>query len=69
VVTGLPPRDWPLGAPGSMASVPLCLRGDIAAHLPKPRAGRPILLPANRSYWPGREFLAWHRQEHGFKTT
>jgi hypothetical protein len=33
------------------------------------RAGRPILLPTNRSYWPGREFLAWHRQEHGFKTT
>jgi len=26
-------------------------------------------LPATRSYWPGREFLAWHRQEHGFRRT
>jgi len=33
------------------------------------RAGRPIVLPANRGCWSGREFLAWHRQEHGFKTT
>ena len=40
-----------------------------AAHLLKPRLRQTILLPANRSYWPGREFLAWHRQEHGFKTT
>jgi len=38
-----------------------------AGHLLKPRAGRKILLPANQSYWPAREFLAWHRQEHGFK--
>jgi hypothetical protein len=36
-------------------------------HLLKPRVGREILLPANRAYWPGREFLAWHRQEHGFR--
>jgi hypothetical protein len=40
-----------------------------AGHLLKPRAAEPILLPANRSYWPGHEFLAWHRHEHGFKTT
>lgn len=37
-----------------------------AAHLLKPRAGHEILLPANRSYWPAREFLEWHRQKHGF---
>ena len=37
-----------------------------AGHLLKPRTGREILLPANRSYWPGREFLAWRRQAHGF---
>jgi putative restriction endonuclease len=38
-----------------------------AGQLLKPRAGGEILLPANRSYWLGWEFLAWHRQEHGFK--
>jgi putative restriction endonuclease len=40
--------------------------GDVGQLL-KPRAGGELLLPANRSYWPGQEFLAWHRQEHGFK--
>jgi len=39
-----------------------------AASLLKPRAGGEILLPSNRSYWPGPEFLAWHRDKHGFKT-
>lgn len=37
-----------------------------AAYLLKPRAGGEILLPANRSLWPGLEFLAWHRARHGF---
>ena len=37
-----------------------------AGLLLKPRAGREILLPSNRSYWPAQEFLAWHRKEHGF---
>jgi putative restriction endonuclease len=37
-----------------------------AGHLLKPRLRQPALLPRNKSYWPGREFLAWHRHEHGF---
>ena len=37
-----------------------------AAHRLRPRAGQENLLPANRSYWPVREFMAWHRQTHGF---
>jgi putative restriction endonuclease len=41
-------------------------RGE-AAHLLKPRAGNPILLPANQHYWPARESLTWHRQRHGFE--
>jgi putative restriction endonuclease len=36
------------------------------SHLLKPRVSKPILLPANRSLWPGQEFLAWHRRRHGF---
>jgi hypothetical protein len=70
MVTRVPFRTNTLGALASDGfSVPPCLRGDIVADLLKPRLHQPILLPANRSYWPGREFLAWHRHEHGFKTT
>jgi putative restriction endonuclease len=36
------------------------------SHLLKPRVSRPILLPADQRLWPGQEFLAWHRQRHGF---
>jgi putative restriction endonuclease len=42
-------------------------RGE-AAHLLKPRAGNPILLPANQHYWPDRESLTWHRERHGFES-
>jgi putative restriction endonuclease len=37
-----------------------------AAHLLKPRAGSPIRLPAQKGFWPGPEFLAWHRRYHKF---
>ncbi|MBM4044161.1 MAG: hypothetical protein FJ279_03535 [Planctomycetes bacterium] len=39
-----------------------------ASHLLKPRAGHPILLPTSKHYWPARECLKWHRQQHGFET-
>ena len=41
-------------------------RGE-AAHLLKPRAGSPIIRPANQHYWPDRDSLTWHRQRHGFE--
>jgi putative restriction endonuclease len=41
-------------------------RGD-AAHLLKPRAGSPIIRPANHLYWPDRDSLKWHRERHGFE--
>ena len=37
------------------------------AHLLKPRAGSPILRPANQHYWPDPIHLAWHRKAR-FKT-
>jgi hypothetical protein len=37
-----------------------------AAQLLKPRIKKPILLPGNPRVWPGREFLAWHPNRHGF---
>lgn len=37
-----------------------------AAHLFKPRVGKPILLPRNQTLYPAREYLAWHRDRHGF---
>ena len=37
-----------------------------AAHLLKPRANAPILLPKKNCYFPAVEFLGWHRRHHGF---
>ncbi len=37
-----------------------------AAHLLKPRTDMPILLPSCQDCQPNREYLAWHRERHGF---
>jgi putative restriction endonuclease len=37
-----------------------------ATHLLKPRAGKEILRPAHRQFWPDVECLRWHRQTHQF---
>jgi putative restriction endonuclease len=37
-----------------------------AAHLLKPRAGSPVMLPANHHFHPDRSCLRWHRERHGF---
>jgi putative restriction endonuclease len=38
-----------------------------AAYLLKPRANTLILLPRNKNFWPGHEFLTWHRRHHQFE--
>ncbi|MEQ1861750.1 MAG: HNH endonuclease [Chthoniobacteraceae bacterium] len=37
-----------------------------AAHLLKPRANTPILLPPNPLFHPDQACLRWHRERHGF---
>lgn len=37
-----------------------------ASHLLKPRTDMPILLPSCKDCQPNREYLAWHRERHGF---